>query len=244
MVWELRKNLLPDIDDTIDIGENTTPLRFRDGWFAGDLTIAGTVEISGAIVVIAKVSEVGGLVKGNVVYISGATGNKPEVSLADNTVHDKAHIFGMANEAASDGQSVQIAIAGEVGDLNTSAYTEGDRLHLVTGGGYQKDVPDGAHVHVGRVSKVNASTGIIALKLEEYAHDIRATDDLDVCLATGSDDNSKKINFENKSGDVLGYIDGAGLLQWNGNAIAAVPTADTHLINREEAEWAAICLGG
>jgi hypothetical protein len=169
------------------------------------------LEFASSSRILSRVNEAGGLSAGDVVYISGATGDKPQVSLADNTIHTKAHVFGMVTADAVHNEAVIIAVTGEVVNVDTSGFAEGDRLHLTTGGGYQAAIPtSGAHIHVGFVTKVNANSGIIELTLDQYVHDIRATSGINVELATGSDDNTTKISFEDYSGNELAKIDGAG----------------------------------
>jgi hypothetical protein len=204
-------NVLPQANSLSNLGSDT--YNWNDIYATGDIISKGTISIT------SKVNEAGGISVGNLVYISGASGDKPRVSLADNTVHDKAHIFGMATETKTDGQNIKIAISGEINSLNTSGLGAGNRLHLITGGGFQVAVPtSGAHIHVGFVTKDDVSEGIIELAFDPYVHDVRGTTDLDIKLSTGADDGTRKIIFENYSSTDLGFIDGSGLFQWDGNA--------------------------
>lgn len=205
-------SLIPDTDNSYDLGS--------DSYQWKDLYLSNAIIVKGAFCIPSKVNEVAGISIGQVVYISGATGNKPQVSLADNTLHNKTHVFGIAAETKADGETICIAIAGEISGVNTNGMTEGDRLHMTTGGNWQVAVPtSGAHIHVGRVTKVNASTGIFELIVDQYIHDIRATTDIDVELSTGADDATRKISFQDYSANELGYIDGTGLFEWNGQGL-------------------------
>lgn len=205
-------SLIPDTDNSYDLGS--------DSYQWKDLYLSNAIIVKGAFCIPSKVNEVAGISIGQVVYISGATENKPKVSLADNTLHNKTHIFGIAAETKADGENICIAIAGEISGVNTNGMTEGDRLHMTTGGNWQVAVPtSGTHIHVGRVTKVNASTGIFELIVDQYIHDIRATTDIDIGLATGADDATRKISFQDYSANELGYIDGTGLFEWNGQGL-------------------------
>lgn len=168
----------------------------------------------GRQVVTAKVDEAGGIAKGKVVCVSGASGNKPQACLADNTLHNKAHTLGIANETKTDGQNIEICILGEVVNIDTTDFSEGARLHLTTTGNMTEAVPtSGAHIHLGFATKINVSAGIIFVSPENYVHDIRATTDLDVEIATGTDDATRKILFQNYSRQNLITIDGTGAIK-------------------------------
>lgn len=218
-------DFLPDTDDAYDLGSES----FQ--W--SNLYLAKSLFIKGSFCVISKVNEAGGITIGDEVYISGATGDKPRVSLADNTVHDKAHTFGMAAETKVNGENICIAIAGEVRGVDTSGLTEGDRLHLTTAGQWQVAVPtSGAHLHVGRVSKVNVSTGIIEVIVDEYVHDIRGVDDQQVEIACGDDDITGFIDFQDYSRNSLGKIYGTGDFVWAGSVMIGstdAPDNDLHI---------------
>jgi hypothetical protein len=186
-------------------------------WDNGNLTL-DVAKFEGLQIVTAKVNEGAGLTKGQAVYISGATGDKPQVSLADNTAHEKAHVLGIAAEAKADSQNIDIAIWGELVDVDTSGFdAAGDRMHLASGGAMQTaPLTSGAHVHMGFVTKKDAVNGIMFIAPETYSHDIRGTADTDVMLATGDDASTYKIIFDNYSGTELGSIQGDGLFTWNG----------------------------
>jgi hypothetical protein len=137
----------------------------------GDATIAsdGTVTVSVAagdsnsLIQTAKVNEAGGIVQGDVVYISGATGGAAQVSIADNTDFDKAGVIAMARESGSNGQSIEVILEGEVTGLDTSAFAEGEVVYLGIAGGIINVHPSGidAVVRVGNVVKVNPATGSV-----------------------------------------------------------------------------------
>ena len=61
-----------------------------------------------AIVISAKVNEAAGISTGQVVYISGATGGFPQVSIATNADFAKADVLAIATEAKSDNQNIII----------------------------------------------------------------------------------------------------------------------------------------
>lgn len=213
------QHVLPSSDDTYDLGSESFQWQ--------DIHISDAVRIKGALCISSKVNEAGGISIGDVVYISGATGDKPQVSLANNTVHDKAHIFGMAGETKADGENIWITISGEVRGVNTNGLGAGNRLHLTTAGQWQVAVPtNGAHVHVGFVSKDNVSTGIIEVVVEQYVHDIRGVDDQQVEISCGDDDATGYIDFQDYSRNSLMRLLGTGNLGINQSS----PTAMLHIV--------------
>ena len=121
-----------------------------------------------AVTITAKVNEAGGITKGQVVFISGATGGFPQVSLADNTDFAKSDVLAVATETKTNGQNVAITIAGLVANIDTSAYTEGAVLYLGTSGNITETHPTGIYAveRIGHAVKINASTGSILVELD------------------------------------------------------------------------------
>jgi hypothetical protein len=177
-------------------------------------------KFEGLQIITAKAGE--NITQSQAVYIADATGDKPRVYKADNTLHNKSHSLGIAVESKTTGQNIDVAISGELINVDTSAYSAGDRLHLFTAGSMQAAIPtSGAHIHMGFITKSDASEGIMFVSPEIYTHDIRATTDIDVKIAVGSTDNTRKIIFEDYGGTDLGYIDGAGLFSWSGGLLVS-----------------------
>ena len=121
-----------------------------------------------AVTITAKVNEAGGITKGQVVFISGATGGFPQVSLADNTDFSKSDVLAVATETKTNGQNVAITIAGLVENIDTSAYTEGVVLYLGTSGNITETHPTGINAveRIGHAVKINASTGSLLVELD------------------------------------------------------------------------------
>jgi len=141
---------------------------------SGDATILpdGTVTVNSgsanAVIQSAKVNEAGGVLKGQLVYISGATGGFPQVSLADNTIFQEADVLAIANEAGTDGQTILITTNGLIEGLNTNSFLEGDILYLGTAGGITNVHPTGINAvqRIGHAVKINVATGSILLELD------------------------------------------------------------------------------
>lgn len=142
---------------------------------SGDASMdsAGVVTLLGgeaeSLVQDAKVAEAGGIAKGQLVYISGATGGFPTVLIADNSSSnfEKSDTIGIAFTGGSLNQTIRITLEGDVTGLDTSTFTEGDDLYLGTSGAIVNVHPSGidAVVRVGHAIKINATTGSIFFQI-------------------------------------------------------------------------------
>jgi len=83
------------------------------------------------------------IAKGKVVYISGATGQRPQISLADADAEMSSSVtFGITAEAIDNNDSGFVFVSGYIKGINTSALTEGEALWLDTvPGGFTHDKP-------------------------------------------------------------------------------------------------------
>jgi hypothetical protein len=121
------------------------------------------VEVSGAIVFAAKAAEA--LSKGDAVYVSGVSGNTPEVSKADADDASKMAAFGLAEDDASLNTAVNIVTFGTLYDLDTSAFSAGDTVYVdTTAGGLTNTAPTGESSliqNIGKVIRSHASAGSI-----------------------------------------------------------------------------------
>jgi len=113
------------------------------------------------------------LTKGDVVYISGISGNIPVVSKADADDSSKMPAVGLANATASLNTNVDILSFGQITNIDTTqniggTWAEGDSLYInTTAGQLTKTKPSGESSQVqviGKIEKVHASTGIILIQ--------------------------------------------------------------------------------
>ena len=172
----------------------------------------------GGVPIVGKVDVVAGITKGQAVCVVGAVGDKPKIQLGDNTIHTCSHTLGVAMESKSNSQNIRVMRLGFIENVDTSSFSSGDRMHLGSAGAMQAAVvTSGAHVHMGFVTKVSVDEGIMLVAPEIYTHDIRGTTDLDIEIAAGSDDSTRKILIQNYSRSTLGFFRGDGLFQWDGS---------------------------
>ena len=105
--------------------------------------------------------------KGEVVYISGISGNTTIVSLADSNDAAKMPAFGVASETKTSGNPINIYTFGILTGLDTSTpgFSIGDELYVSTVAGVLLNSPpifESSQVQkVGKVTRVHASQGSI-----------------------------------------------------------------------------------
>jgi hypothetical protein len=122
--------------------------------------------------------------KGEVVYISSADGTNPIVSYADaDTEATSSKTLGLLETALSANQHGYVITEGIISGINTSTATAGQAVWLSsTAGGrvYGSPPAEPAHsVYLGVVTKANASTGEIFVKVQngyeiDELHDVSA----------------------------------------------------------------------
>ena len=109
------------------------------------------------------------LTKGDVVYISGVSGNKTVVAKADADDSNKMPAFGVANETVNANADVTIINFGAINNLDTDTpnWDEGDELYVSnTAGTLSKTAPSGEGSQIQKMAKVtkrHASTGSITI---------------------------------------------------------------------------------
>ena len=109
-------------------------------------------------------SEIG---NGKVVYISGASGNKPTIALADASagLYPSGAAMGVATEDIAHNSNGYVTAFGYVRDVNTDGMSEGAMLYLSAGtpGAYTetKPTPPDYAVDIGHVVTAHVSSGVI-----------------------------------------------------------------------------------
>ena len=132
-------------------------------WDGQELVVTGNVEagefigdLRGATLFKAQAGEA--LAKGDVVYISGISGNTTVVSKADADVAAEMPAFGVVAAAASINNPVDVYTSGILAGLNTSAFSEGDELFVSNTPGVLSDTPPtGESSQLQKLAKVTRS---------------------------------------------------------------------------------------
>jgi hypothetical protein len=173
-----------------------------------DLGLKGgnvTLQIGQEIVLLAR-NDTGALLSnGQIVYVTGATGNRATIALADASASGTAHTtIGMLTEDVPNGQQGFVTVIGLVRDLDTSAFAEGTRVWLsTTPGGLTSAPPVGPNskVSVGYVVRSHATVGSFFVKVEIGI----AVEEIDDIVLTGLANNdllmynSGTLNWTNRS---------------------------------------------
>ena len=127
---------------------------------------------------------------GQPVYVSGASGSRPEVKLADNDTGTPvtAWALGIATENIGSGQNGYVNTFGLVRDVDTSAFTAGDFLWLDnTPGTLTATRPPAPewNIFMGMCLRSNAEDGIIFTKVVILPHLHGLSDVLEVAPNNG-----------------------------------------------------------
>ena len=147
------------VDYIVDMGRAVTI-----GEYSGDLAVGGELEVTGDIIgdlrgaTLFKAQAGETLAKGDVVYISGISGNTTVVSKADADDAAKMPAFGLVAAAASSGNPVDVYTFGELSGLDTSSFSEGDELFVsITTGTLTNSAPTGESSKLQKIAKVTRS---------------------------------------------------------------------------------------
>jgi len=110
------------------------------------------------------------IAKGKVVYISGAQGQRPTITLSDaDTETTSSKTFGVTSEVIADGAEGFVTTFGVLRGINTDGLTEGGAIWLSqTAGNFTQTIPaEPAHtVFIGYVVKAHASSGEIFVNIQ------------------------------------------------------------------------------
>jgi hypothetical protein len=148
-------------------GGNST--QYIDG--TGALQTFPTLVSSDNLVKLVRNQSGATMTAGTIVYISGATGNKPLITKAIATSDaTSAQTFGLVQANIANNADGYVVIIGNIGDLDTSALTEGQQLYLsgTTAGAWTTTKPYApTHlVYVGIVLRSHPNQGIIGVKIQ------------------------------------------------------------------------------
>jgi hypothetical protein len=141
-----------------------------DGLPATVLNANVTIGIGQEQVALVKNATGASIAKGKVVYINGAQGQRPTVTLSDADAEStSSKTFGLTAEAIADGAEGFVTTFGVLRGVDTLGLTEGAALWLSsTAGGYTTTVPaEPAHsVFIGYVVKAHATAGEVFVNIQ------------------------------------------------------------------------------
>jgi hypothetical protein len=131
----------------------------------------GSVDKAETVQIIVRNSTGATLTKGQIVYLSGATGNRPNAVLAQaNSEATSSKTIGWITANISNNSDGFVGVSGSAHDLNTTAFTAGDALWLspTVAGGITATVPvqpDHA-VFIGYCARSHPNQGRIVFKIQ------------------------------------------------------------------------------
>jgi hypothetical protein len=148
------------------------------------------------------------LSKGDVVYISGISGNTTVVSKADADDAAKMPAFGIIAEDASNNASATVYTFGSLTGLDTSSFSEGDELFVsTTAGALTSTAPTGESSKLQKIAKVTRSdnsAGSIFIMGAGRSNAVPNLDDGDIFIGNASN----QAVTSALSTEVESYLDG------------------------------------
>lgn len=140
------------------------------------------------------------IAKGKAVYISGATGNKPQVTLAQaNSEASSSRTIGVTVDAIANNGTGRVIVAGSAEGIDTSAFSEGQGLYLspTVAGGFVTSLPTQPYhgVFIGVVTRSNNSNGSIEVKIQNYQELEELSD-----VLISSPSNGQVLTYESSTG--------------------------------------------
>jgi hypothetical protein len=174
----------------------------------GVFTYTPPADISGAVKFAAKAGEA--LTKGDVVYVSGVSGNNPVVSKADANNASKMPAFGLAEDNASNNASVNVITFGTLYGLDTSGFSAGDTLYVsTTAGGLTATKPSGESSliqNIGKAIRSHASAGSIKVGGAGRTNDTPNLNDGNVFIGNASNQTEARALVEADISDLQTYL--------------------------------------
>jgi hypothetical protein len=112
------------------------------------------------------------ITNGKVVYVSGATGNRPKIDLVDTTNLGISCVLGLATEDILKNEYGYVCTFGLVRGLNTQGISEGTRLYASSNGNWSTSIPvDGyRRFWIGSVIKEHVDDGWILVNVREIPY--------------------------------------------------------------------------
>ena len=90
---------------------------------------------------LAVIDQSGGMIIGDIVYITGSSGERNTVALASSDDPDRIILWGLAAENGSNGDTINFVRIGRLSGLNTSGFISGTQLYLGINGSLNQEPP-------------------------------------------------------------------------------------------------------
>jgi len=155
---------------------------------------------------------------GSIVYISGATGNRPLITLAQaNNDANSAQTMGFTKTSIANNGFGYVIVRGELENIDTSALTEGVQLYLspTTAGTWTTTKPSAPQhlVYVGIVVRAHPTQGVILVAVQNgyelnELHDVSITSPTNGQVLKYNSSTNLWVNGTDSSGVAWGAITG------------------------------------
>lgn len=157
------------------------------------------------------------LVKGDVVYLFGASGDRASVKKAINTGDPtSAKTLGVVAEAITTGGQGYVTVFGIVDKLNLSAYSPGDTLWLSASAGKFTSIKPSAPNHsvfIGVVERANAGNGQLFVNVQN-GYELDELHNVSINSLTNNDilsyNQSSSLWFNQNLATAITEVDGVG----------------------------------
>ena len=161
-----------DLQTALD-GKFDDPTGDTTQYIAGDGSLVAFPIAGQAGTLVREVRNITGatLTKGTVVYINGASGNKPTVTKAIATGDStSAQTFGIVQADITNNSNGYVVAVGDIDGLNTSAFADGAQLYLsaTTAGAYTdvKQYAPNHLVYIGVITRSHPTQGRIEVRIQ------------------------------------------------------------------------------
>jgi hypothetical protein len=153
---------------------------------------------------------------GAIVYINGATGNRPTITLAQaNNDANSAQTFGFTKTSIANNGFGFVIVRGELENIDTSALTEGVQLYLspTTAGAWTTTKPSAPQhlVYVGIVVRAHPTQGVILVAVQN-GYELPELHDVSIASLANNDllayESSTSL-WKNKTYSALGLLTSA-----------------------------------
>ena len=136
-----------------------------------DIDNDGVVDKAETVQIVVRNSTGATLTKGQVVYLLGATGNRPNAVLSDaSTEATSSKTIGLVSANIADNTDGYVTVSGSMHDLNLGTFADGDRLWLSTTPGQMvANTPPAEPAHavfIGTVARAHPTLGRIVLAIQ------------------------------------------------------------------------------
>ena len=212
---------------------NTAELSYDSATGVFSYVSPSTVTAANAVTLEARNASGVTISKGQAVYISGHSGNKVLVALADNDATGKYPAIGLASGTMLNNSDGYVTVYGELAGVDTTAYSVNDILYLSSTAGALTNVRPSAETsavqNIGKVARSD-SNGIIVISGSGRANDVPNLDHLHVFIGNTTGYEKRQLD----TSDIL--EDASNLFYTDARARAAISASGSLSYNSSTGE--------